>query len=143
MDVSLRRWEWLLSTRLSGKGCLGGHRGQALHMEDSSVYACVIPAGLFETQEGRSQAQDNSKKPLGELKIHKLKIHRCVCSGQKWALNERVAHGRSDREWETVNWKEKDGKKSRVRVSKGEYFENPLGYFRRENQNLINCTFRA
>lgn len=52
-------------------------------------------------------------------------------------MREKVAHGRSDRERETVNWKEKDGKKSRVRVSKGEYFENPLGYFQRENQNLI------
>lgn len=69
MGVSLRRREWLSSTRLSGEGYLGGHRGQALYMEDSSVYACVIPAGLFEAQEGRSQAQDNRKKPLGELKM--------------------------------------------------------------------------
>lgn len=69
MGVSLRRWEWLSSTRLSGEGCLGGHSGQALHMDDLSVYVCVIPAGLFEAQEGRSQVQDNRKKLLGELKM--------------------------------------------------------------------------
>lgn len=57
-----------MRTRLSGKGCLGGHRGQALHTEDLSVHACVIPAGLFEAQKGRSQAQDNSKIPLRRLK---------------------------------------------------------------------------
>lgn len=56
-----------MSTRLSGKGCLGGHCGQALHTEDSNVRR-AIPTGLFEAQKGRSQAQANSKDPLGELK---------------------------------------------------------------------------
>lgn len=36
-----------LSTRLSGKGCLGGHCGQTLHTEDSNVMSVPSQQGCL------------------------------------------------------------------------------------------------